>query len=460
MQIKRCTTLMTVVLAGTVQMVGAADDADKLGKTVTQVGAEIEGNADGSIPRYTGGLTKKDAPPGFDPKSGRWVDPYAAEKPVLSITAQNLAQYQDKLSEATRELIKRFPESFRVNVYPTHRAMGYPERFNELTKANVGRCQMVENGLSLKGCFGGVPFPFPKNGMEVMWNNTTAPKPGHYSMISQGMYVDANGTPIQCAVQDTLVDSPYHDLKSSLAEYESGGQRYFRAMVKQLAPARIAGDGNMLTYTTDPVAFKNQFYQYQQGNRRVRVSPEAQYDFPTTVSGGAAFYDEIGLFLGKMDRYDWKLVGKKEMYIPYNTQRTLYTKMEDLTSAGSGRHPNPDLIRWELHRVWVVEAALKAGERHASPKRRYYIDEDNYGAGMMDSWDKAGKLHKLVTQLPFMAYDLGTPVGTATLTYDLSTSVYYLNTQFAEPNHGIFPRDTVFTASTWSPEGLARRSAR
>ncbi len=456
MKIKSIIVAISLCFGGGV----SAKDAEKLGAELTPVGAIKAGNADGSIPEWTGGLEPEDAPADFQAGSGRWADPFADEKPLFSITASNIDQYGEKVSESAKELLKRFPESFRLDVYPTHRTVGFDEDFYRRTKANLQNCQLIENGNAIEGCFGGVPFPLPESGLEVIWNITTAPKPARYEMTLEGVYVDSSGDPIQSAEQRSTIEMPYHDESGSVEEFERNGQRYFLASAKQLAPARIAGDGNLITYTSNPIEFGNKAWMYQQGNRRVRVIPQAEYDFPTTISGGAAYYDEITLFMGNPDRFDFKLLGKREMYIPYNTQRSLYITKEELAGAGDGMHPNPDHIRWELHRVWVVEATLKEGARHASSRRVYYIDEDYYAAGMMDSWDRAGEPHKLVMQLPFMAYDVGAPVGTATLTYDLSTGVFYQNVLINQPKHGIFIEDQPYPASFFTPEGLRRRSSR
>ncbi|VVO78028.1 hypothetical protein PS874_01518 [Pseudomonas fluorescens] len=429
-------------------------EAEKLGNSLTPVGAIKEGSADGTIPAWDG---KKVSSVGAKVE-GKSADPYADEKPLFKITAANIKEYEDKVSEATKEMIRRFPDSFYLNVYPTHRSIYYPEKFYELTKTNALNCTTSDNRIALVGCFGGVPFPFPQNGYEVMWNVATAPKPAHYRTVSQGIILDSSGSAVQAAIQDTFVDSPYHDLNSSLEEYEKNGHRYFRASVKQVAPARIAGDANMITFTSNPSSFKNQGWQYQQGNRRVRVNPQAEYDFPTVVSGGSAFYDETGLFLGKMDKFDFKLIGKKEMYIPYNTQRTLNATVEEFAAAK--KHPNSEMVRWELHRVWVVEATLKPGERHASAKRVFYVDEDYYGAGLMDSWDSAGNFHKLSWTMSNMDHHRGWPVGGSQLWIDLATGVSYINVMTNFQGAGKVARDDVYPATTWTPEGLARRSSR
>lgn len=459
MKVNSVLTALIIAVSGHAYGAISPEEAAQLGVALTPVGAIKEGNADGTIPPWAGGLTAKDAPADFKPDSGRWADPFAKEKPLFSITAQNVEQYGNKVSESVKEYLRRFPKTFRLDVYPTRRSIGFSEQFYALTKANATRCSVAEGGIALKGCFGGVPFPIPKTGHEVMWNVITAIRPYAARFLTQAVYVDANGTPIEAAIQDAKTLMPYHDPNGSLEEFEKEGQYYYKLIVQQKAPARISGDGALYAWTTDPVKNKNLGWQYQQGVRRARVIPDAQYDFPTLVSGGAAYYDEFSLFNGKMDKFDFKLLGKQEMYIPYNSQRTSYATKEQLTAAGGGRHPNPDYLRWELHRVWVVEATLKAGERHASAKRRYYIDEDYAGQGIVDSWDKAGQLHKMISTTTHMAYDKQVPVGQSWMVGDLSTGVIFYAGRINQPNHGLWIPASL-PQNTFTPEALARQSAR
>lgn len=107
---------------------------------------------------------------------------------------------------------------------------------------------------------------------------------------------------------------------------------------------------------------------YLTGQRRVRKLPNSCCDTPHPTSAGIITFDEMETFATRLERFDWKLVGKKEMYIPYNSNRTL-VPTEDSDVLGP-KHLNPDTVRWELHRVWVVEAELQPGQRHTSPKSR------------------------------------------------------------------------------------------
>jgi hypothetical protein len=84
----------------------SAEEAARLGTTLTPIGAEKAGNADGSIPAWTGGQTT--AVPGFVP-GGHYPDPYADDRPLFTITAANAQQYRDKLSPGQLALLQRYP---------------------------------------------------------------------------------------------------------------------------------------------------------------------------------------------------------------------------------------------------------------------------------------------------------------------------------------------------------------
>ena len=83
-----------------------AEEAATLGgDTLTPVGAERAGNADGSIPPWTGGLTE--FPAGYV-EGERLVDPFADEEPLFTITAENVDQYADKLTPGQIAMFKRY----------------------------------------------------------------------------------------------------------------------------------------------------------------------------------------------------------------------------------------------------------------------------------------------------------------------------------------------------------------
>src|SRR3954454_23477265 len=81
------------------------EEANQLKTTLTPLGAEKAGNAEGTIPAWDGGYTK--VWEGYKSGAPR-PDPFASEKPVFQITAANMGQYADKLSDGAQALLQRF----------------------------------------------------------------------------------------------------------------------------------------------------------------------------------------------------------------------------------------------------------------------------------------------------------------------------------------------------------------
>ena len=430
----------------------AAEDAERL-----LWGAVKAGNKDGTIPAWDGGLPPSTSPPGFKKDSGFWADPYAADKALYSITAKNMEQYADKLSEATKELVKRNP-SYRVDVYPTRRPVNYSGFFIENAKANAaGRCKTVENGEGVTGCFGGTPFAVPKNGYEAMWNLVLVNKGSSSWTHGQAWYVDGAGNKVMTGEVNNRNQNDYFNTKLTAEQFYAKGGQYLMNNNTYTAPARITGEGNLQRKFINPVAAPDKTWSYTPGQRRVRLSPDASYDFPVATSAGAMLYDEIYAFSGKMDRFDWKLLGSREMIIPYNNYKYLLAKPDDMLMKGA---PNPDVMRWELHRVTVVEATLKPGARHVVTKRRFYFDEDNPDAVVVDAWDATGKLSRGTMNPCAWAYDKQAVIHGGTFYFDFGTGAWY-NSSIIGGYKGLFiDIDTVDAEAFYSPDGLARRTQR
>lgn len=378
----------------------SAEEAGQIGKTLTEFGATIAGNADGSIPVYDPAKTLSKPPVGYapkDPKGGfPYVDPFASEKPLYSITSKNMAQYADKLDEGNKSLLSRYPE-YRIDVYPTHRsAPQLPQWARDNTIKNIDKPKLEGEGSGLADAHAQVPFPIPKSGAEVMWNfNTRFFRP--YEAGNFVTYlIDSAGQKTLVSDSSVLYEHEYWDNSKTSSEYSN------RLLGTSNAPVAKSGSKDM-RYTPLRMDQKaDSAWSYSPGQRRVRLAPEFKYDTVSAQYGGLITFDEISGFDGKMDRFDFKLVGKKEMFIPYNTYRTSGAQTDDLIRPGFA---NPDLVRWELHRVWVVEAKLKAGQRHANPRKMFYMDEDSWAISLYNSYDAADKLHRSQNFASFVAYD-------------------------------------------------------
>lgn len=444
----------------------SAEEAAQLGKTLTPVGAIAAGNKEGTIPPFNWNEAMNlKAPAGYQHGKTQYLDPFPNDKPRLVITAKNMAEHADKLSENTKEMFKRFPDTFRIDVYPTRRTGVTPKFYEENSVKNATRCKLTENGLAVENCFGGSPFPIPKNGYEQMWNVNMAFR-FHGESFTTGVYVDTTGNPVVSGKSNSLSTYPFLDRKSTIEKFTSENYPYRLSTSLTTAPARVAGDGTMALLYTNPVKFPNKGYGYQQGQRRVRVSPTVEYDFPIATSGGTFFFDEVNLWSGKMDRFDFKLLGVKELYIPYNTHK--WVVEDDLSKLGSqaakGRHYNPDLMRWELHRVRVVEATLKPGMRHAYSKRVFYIDDDTSASGLVDTYDQGGKPYRLILGTPYGTYEPHGLYAGEFVSHDFSTGIWASlahqggnpPSQWgtdAQPHEG-------WPHSAYTPEGMQRRHSR
>lgn len=360
------------------------EQAKQLGTTLTPVGAEMAGNADGSIPAWTGGLPK-DA--GMLSKEGFLSDPFASEQPLFTITAQNAGQYQDKLTPGQQAMFKRYAGSFQIPVYPTHRSANLPDAVYQAAKENATRTTMVEGGNGLANFTTAIPFPIPQNGLEVVWNHITRYRGGSAKRNHVQATPMANGTfvPVYFKQQFTFRDR----IKDFNPADPGNVLFYYKQFVT--APARQAGDVVLVHETLNQVREPRMAWIYNAGQRRVRRAPQLSYDGPYPASEGQRVADNLDMYNGAPDRYDWTLVGKRELYIPYNSFKldSPELKYSDIVKPG---HINPAATRYELHRVWQVEGTLKKGERHIFAKRVFFIDEDSWQISLADHYDSRGTL--------------------------------------------------------------------
>ncbi|MBB3178490.1 DUF1329 domain-containing protein [Variovorax sp. Sphag1AA] len=424
------------------------EEVKRLGNDLTPFGAEKAGNKDGTIPAYTGGLT---APPaGFDKAGAVRPDPFANEKPLFSIDAKNADKYADKLSEGTKALMKLYGD-FRIDVYPSYRTVAYPKFVIDNTLKNAARAKMTDDGLGMSGARAGIPFPIPANGNEVMLNFQARYQGLSFQVPKYSAYnVDSNGKLVLSSQGSWTMEYPYYDESRTDEPVVLN-----RARASYTGPARRAGESLL---AMDPVNYADKgrrAWQYLPGQRRVRLAPDIAYDTPNPGTNGMSTYDDVNLFNGKLDRYDFKLVGKKELYIPYNTYRFSYNdKPEDVFQA---KFINPSVVRWELHRVWVVEAKLKEGQRHIYSRRTFYVDEDSWTVVASDQYDGRGQLWRAGFAYLNQAYDANAPISTAGH-YDLISGSYYIN--IWPGTGGVKFMSALQPDGAWTPDSLAGQGVR
>ncbi|MCU7250896.1 DUF1329 domain-containing protein [Pseudomonas koreensis] len=448
MNLKRY-ALSCALLCGVGSAVAAvpADQAARLQKDLTPLGGERAGNASGTIPAWSGGQTEAVAGPSLgDIPTGL----FGNEKPLLRIDASNLEQHRDKLSDGTIALMKKYPTSFRIDVYPTHRTAAAPSWVYRNTAQNAASCQLADGaGPALKGCYGGTPFPIPQNGREAIWNWLLRLEPSTIDLGFKNIVVTPDGSRTLASRNDEAFQFPYYYADGN-AEKWSG--EYFMVRFSTTAPSFKVGESLVIRDSIDSKVTR-QAWQYLVGQRRVRRAPTVGYDTPDFVASGANYFDEVCGFQGFPDRYEWKLVGKKEMYVPYNTNAFQGARVDD---AFTGNHLNPDKLRWELHRVWEVEANVSADKRHAVPKRRFYLDEDTWMLTLMDGYDAKGNLWR-TSQVPsFVVPKLPGVVMMPSAVYNLQAGTLSLVQLLNEENYKVAERkpEIYFTGDAVASDAL------
>lgn len=415
---------------------------------LTEFGAIRGANADGSIPAYTGGLTRP--PAGYQPGSGVYINPFADEAPIETITADNLAQYTELLSPGTLALFERSPD-YKINVYRTHRTMSYPSWFLENTTRNATGASLGGSvaGDAVQNLLPGIPFPTPKDGYEVMWNAFL-----HFDRHSQvhgsTWLVDTRGRPVRLLVGFNTRTTPIYEGDTSVPF--TG--HFMANTIRMIAPANLAGYIQVQRHPID-YGQGQENWVFDPGQRRVRVAPNYTYDTPVAQYGGALFYDEGFGFFGRLDRFEFKLIGRKEMIVPYNNYDVFTADPQELLGQ---RYMNPDIVRWERHRVWVVEATRKSGARHAYSKRQIFIDEDSYAFLLTEGYDNSGRLARIGQGFPQIDYTGNGGMNTSPwVYYDLIKGNYLLTYGAIDANT---PAKWEFLPRTpnpdlFTPQGIA-----
>jgi hypothetical protein len=393
-----------------------AADIAKLGTTLTPVGGEKAGNAAGTIPAWDGGITKPVA--GFKPGS-YYPDPYASDKPLFTITSANADQYKAQITDGAMAMLKKYPD-YKMVVYPTHRSASIPEGAARETKECAAKAKLAPGGNGVVGCVGGLPFPIPKDGNEVIWNGLLRYRGDTFAMHWSQAAVTRGGDYAMVKFEYEY-DFSYGNLSKPPAQREPN--KVLNYLQSTTAPARLAGQILLVHETVDQTAQPRSAWTYNPGQRRVRLAPNVAYDNPGTAADGLRTNDDFGMYNGATDRYDWKLVGKREMYIPYNSYKLSdpQYKYSDVLKPG---HINQDLARYELHRVWVVDAKLKAGTSHIYSRRVFYVDEDTWMVVAIDKYDGRGELWRYAEQHSENWYNIPTIFGTVEVHNDLQSGRY------------------------------------
>lgn len=417
--------LLAAFSSGLVQAKVSEEEAARLGKDLTPFGGEVAGNADGTIPEWSGKW--KGLPPGlkYDGPGSKRPDPYADEKPLFSITPENYTEYKDRLSEGQIALFERYP-TFRMDIYPSHRDFTYNDKIIEKVRWNATNTELSNGVESVKHFTGGTAFPLPQGPEEVMWNTRTNSCTESIHVAYDGYGVFSNGERAHDAV-DFRQSFPFNDPDNPVPTTEEAvGDRVVFTLTARLAPPRQKGQVTAVQDPLDYKAHKRNAWQYDPGTRRVRKAPAIGYDNPDGPGGLQTIDDHKG-FNGSFDRFTYTLLGKKEVYMPYHNFKFNDPQYGDLDAHLTKFHLNPDFVRYELHRAWLVEANLAPGKRHAYKKRRWYVDEDSWNPVMSENFDGRGNLWRVGMFLSDYQYDTECYDKHSQVFHDLPSGHYVTN---------------------------------
>ena len=424
-------------------------DAARLGSDLTPLGAEKAGNATGTIPAWTGGIVQ---PPAGYKVGDHHPDPFATDAPLFTVTAANLAAHAAQLTAGHVALLKAYAD-YKLVVYPSRRSFSNPLRIYEATRQNATSARLISTGNGITGATVGIPFPLPQSGIEVIWNHLT-----RYRGVTLSRHI-GQAAPTRGG-SSTLVQFDEEILFNYWREgvTEQGLDNtlfYFKQAV--VAPARLAGTILLVQETLDQVKEKRRAWVYNAGQRRVRRAPDVGYDNPGTASDSMRTSDQFDMFNGATDRYDWKLVGKKELIVPYNSYK-LHSGSVKYSDILKPLHINQDLARYELHRVWVVEATVKPGIAHLYPRRTFYVDEDSWQILAVDQYDARGQIWRVSEAHCINYYDAQVFWSTLEVHTDLTAGRYLV---IGLDNEGpMYDFNIKRTASDFTTDALRRDGVR
>jgi hypothetical protein len=445
--------IMLSLCAGSLLAAVSADEAASLGTTLTPFGAQRAGNAAGTIPAWTGGITQ--APAQYQAAGQHHPDPFAADRPLFTITSANLQQYQSNLTAGQLALFESYPDSYQMPVYQSRRSGSAPQWVYDNIQKNATSARLLDGGNGFTDAYGAIPFPIPRSGVEALWNPIARYRGRYIVRRASEVAVQRNGAySLVTSQQEALFK--YYDPQGSYRDLDNN-LFYYLSFTK--SPARLAGGAVLVHEKLDQVKEARQAWGYSPGQRRVRRAPNLAYDTPIDVADGLRTADDTDMFNGAPDRYDWQLLGKQEIYIPYNNYQVTSPAVsyKELLQVG---HLNPAFTRHELHRVWVVEGTLKSTARHIYSRRTLYLDEDSWQAAVVDQYDGRGQLWRVSIAYLKNYYELPTTWSALDVFHDLQARRYHVQNLDNQESGTIDFSQPVPEDGYFKPAALRRRGTR
>ncbi|NMT64735.1 DUF1329 domain-containing protein [Marinobacter orientalis] len=412
-------TVAMIGFAGSVYAKVSESEAERLGNELTPVGAERKGNVSGSIPEWTGGLGSP--PAGWEPGQVE-INPFPRDDPLFVITADNVDLYRNKLTDGHIRMLEQYGPEFVMPVYTTRRTAAFPDDVYDKSRENALSAQLLSNGNGVRDAVMTSPFPIPENGLQVIWNHILRYRGEELSFRSSSATPQVNGSYNQVVNQYDYFFA-YSRRGADLTDIDN---KIFYLKTDTIAPSSLAGTITLVHETLDQIRSPRLAWRYDAGSRRLRRSPNLAYETDLPNASSLRSVDQKDMYNGAPNQYDWELKGKQEMFVPYNAYR-LHDESVRPDDVIRPRHINQQLARYELHRVWVVEAKLRTGISHIYPRRVFYVDEDSWQILASEEYDSEGELWRLSEAHNISYYSEPVFWTTMEMTYDLKAQRYYID---------------------------------
>ena len=428
-------------------------EVQKLGEVLTPFGSILGGNIDRSIPAWTGGISKPEA------KSGEHhTDLFKDEEPILVIDSDNLEKYSKNLTAGQLKMFNSFSDSYSMNIYPSYRTHAMPDWVNKNSIENAKSSSLSKKGTGVINAYGGIAFPIlhgsnSDQALQTMWNHMTRWRGIYVVRRTSEIAVNRNGQ-FNTVINQQEVLFNFHVPGKAFDDLDNKLLYYITFTV---SPARLAGGALLVHETLDQTIQKREAWDYNAGQRRVRRAPNLAYDSPLASSNHIAAIDEVDMYNGAPDRYSWNYKGLSERYIPYNNYK-INEKGRQYSDMLKPGHIDPEFVRWEKHRVHVVEATLKKQSRHVYAKRTFYIDEDSWSIAMSEQYDRRGEMLHFNMSLLKNFYELPGVFTSADVIHDLQSQKYFVHGLYSEETnapvfHSEPPPKRYFTSSSLRRRG-------
>ena len=402
-------------LAGVAHAAVPEAQANRLGNDLTPMGSEKAGNG-GAIPAWTGGIATT-PPNGGRTETGRLINPFPDDPVQYTITPANMGEYDDVLAVGYKKLLSMY-DTYKMNVYQTRRTCAFPEFVYEANKRNARVAKLVGGGNGISEGIMGAPFPIVNSGLEAIWNHTLRYRSFKVTRQFTAAPVTATGDYTLQTVQDEAI-LQWSDPSKARAEDLDNISIYYIA--NTIAPARAAGNVILVHETLNRAIDARKAWQYSPGTRRVRRAPNIAYDNPGTNSDGLSTSDSFDGYNGAPDRYNWTVLGNSEKVIAYNAYDAEAAPYAEYIEP---RHLNQDKVRYELHRVWSIQADLRPDTRHVYSRRVKHLDEDAWQLSLAELYDGRGELWRVQELHTIQRYDTPLCGSGSEVVYDTGNGRY------------------------------------